>query len=48
MHLGLATAWWITAGTVLATVVLFPRTAHSGTAPVAAPQAAPEPVGSGV
>ncbi|TDD06168.1 MFS transporter, partial [Nonomuraea diastatica] len=26
MHLGLATAWWITAATILATVVLFPRT----------------------
>ncbi|MGW4412499.1 MFS transporter [Nonomuraea sp. NPDC004702] len=48
MHVGLATAWWIIAGTILATVVLFPRTARSRTGPVAAPQAAPEPIGAGV
>ncbi|MEO3891646.1 MFS transporter [Nonomuraea sp. B5E05] len=48
MHLGLATAWWITAATILATVVLFPRTKPSRRtpAPTAAPQAAPEPVGA--
>ncbi|NBE95285.1 hypothetical protein FE391_16910 [Nonomuraea sp. KC401] len=48
LHLGLATAWWITSATILATVLLFPRSAPSrrACAPTDTPRPAPEPVGA--